>query len=238
MFTPESEWIGRLEITRFQPEPFTLHGAGRDHTFGFADRPLFYLDQAHSPDDPWDVGICDGGRAIPVEGGLPDAALAGWLPSTHRDAGLALAERLPEGTYLWLRSRLEPSRSETILMGNEWVDAEPNMLELSRGSDYYAAIIGSDKKHPPAIDQPLLGVTILNYDGTETMQAVLFFSCLQGRGGSSKERVLVIPESGPLILDSLATFSAEDSARCLARWTSTEARELTGKLAHVPPAER
>lgn len=241
MFTPESEWIGRLEISGSQAEPFTLHGAGREHNLGFADHPLYYLDQAPSPDDPWDVGIHDGGRVIPLGGGLPHpgsyAALAGWLPDDHREAGLALAAHLPEGTYLWLRSRLAPTRSETILLGNEWVDAAPNMLELRRGDDYYAAIVGGDKDQPPALDRPLVGVTILNYDGTESMQAVLFFACFEGGGGSTREHLLVIPESGPLVIDSLAMFSTDDSARCLARWTATEARQLTDELAGTLPAE-
>lgn len=231
MFRAKTEWIGLLELPASE-RGFTLHhGSQLEHSLGFENAPMYFIDQAPSPDDPLSIEPQENGRPIELGAKAADPALSGWLPAEHRDAGLALAANLPAGQYWWLRSRVEPYEPATVLMGNELVARDPHVLELARSDEYYAAIIGQHRGRSPVLDQPLLGVPVLNYAGTEAMNAVLFFPCSRSDGAPRSERVLVIPASGGLILDNLGRFSEENRQRSLAKWSAVGARKLAEILA-------
>lgn len=238
MFLSESQWVGTLIVTEPPREPFTLTSNGLSHDLGFAGAPAFFLDQPPSPDDAWEVGPIENGRIIrsaasPGSSGW-DEELAAWLPEGHRGAAMTLARSLPCGEYTWLRSHLDLAPPGEVLLGNAWSDGGPAIRELWRSQRFYAAVVGSSRERAPDIHQPLLGIVVLNYDGTETMQGILFFPCMEPSAREAEDRLLVIPRRGPLVLDNLGRFSAEASARCQQRWAEEDSAILANELIPAP----
>jgi len=236
MFSAENEWIAQLAIETTPAEPFSLTSNRSAHDLGFEGAPVFFLDQSPSPDDAWEVGSADGGRPISValtmgtDGDV--AALIDWLPSEYRETAVALVSHLPSGSYWLLRSHLDVAPPGEVLLGNEWVEGGSSIRELMKTEAFYSVVVGAEKHQSPDTNQPLLGVVILNYDGTENRQGALFFPCLESNSQPTHERLLFLPRSGALILDALEAFSAADSQRCRDRWTDAESENFARELAH------
>lgn len=230
VFHAYSEWLARIEVTAQPADVFTMRNTDRLHELGFSDAPAYYVLEAPSTDDACKVGVRDGVRWIEPSARVDDDDLSRWLPPEHRAVGGALAARLPIGAYWWLRSRVEPYPTDTVLMGNEYVNREPHIMELMRSPDYYAAVVSREAGKPPLHEQPLLGVPVLNYDGTQHMQGVLFFSCTNGDGQPRAERVLIVPERGVMVLDAQRRFSEEEHRASLDRWAAAGARRFAELL--------
>ena len=230
VFDAHGEWLARMEIGDTTAAAFTMRDAGVVHDLGFAVAPAYTLLEAPSTDDAWKIGIRDNARWIEIANEVADGQLSSWLPGEHRAAGLALAAHLPAGSYWWVRSRVEPYPTDTILLGNEYVDRRPDIIELVQRPDYYAAIVSQATGSAPIVDQPLLGVPILNYDGSDLLSGVLFFSCVSGDRRPRQERVLVVPETGSLVLDAQRRFSEADHRRSLQRWAVAGARRFAELL--------
>jgi hypothetical protein len=230
MFISHGEWLARLEVVDAPRDAFTMRSADRLHELGFSDAPAYYLLEAPSTDDAFKLGVRERARCIEPSPEASDGDLSRWLPPEHRAAGCALASHLPAGAYWWLRSRVEPYPTDTVLMGNEYVDREPHIIELVQNPGYYAAIVSRLVGTSPVLDQPLLGVPVLNYDGT-VRSGVLFFPCVNGDGRPREERLLVIPERGVMVLDAQRRFSEDDHRESLDRWANTGARGFAELLA-------
>jgi hypothetical protein len=221
MFRADDEWVARVEITSEPKLAFTMHDADSMHELGFAGAPAYYLLEAPSTDDAWRVGAHEDARWIGIE--TDDhvfAELGRWLPVEHRSAGVALASSLPAGAYWWVRSRAEPRLTDEIVMGNEVVPRPVEVMEVLNASGVYAAIVSHQRGTPPAADQPLLAIPILNYDGTGSLTGAFLFPCTRGDGSPRTELVIVIPETGPLVLDAQRRFSETDYRRSLKAWAS------------------
>lgn len=231
VFSAQSEWLARIEIVAEPRAAFAMRDAGVVHDLGFPQSTAYTLLEASSTDDAWKVGIRDTARWIEIADVADDGPLSRWLPDEHRAAGLALATHLPKGSYWWIRSRVEPYPTDTILLGNEYVERTPDIIELIQQPDYYATIVSQASGAAPVLDQPLLGVPILNYDGTDRRCGVLFFPCIRGDRSPRYERLLVVPETGMLVLDAQRRFSEEDHRRSLQRWASAGARRFAELLA-------
>jgi hypothetical protein len=231
VFSAHSEWLARVEIEVVPATAFAMRDAGVVHDLGFADATAYTLLEAPSTDDAWTVGVRPTARWIEIADAATDGPLSRWLPDEHRAAGLALAAHLPQGSYWWVRSRIEPYPTDTILLGNEYVDRTPDIIELMQRPDCYAAIVSQVSGGAPILDQPLLGVPILNYDGSDLRCGVLFFPCIQGDRSPRHERLLVVPETGMLVLDAQRRFSEADHHRSLQRWASTGAHRFAELLA-------
>lgn len=223
MFIVHGEWLARLEVVDAPPDEFTTRSADRMHELGFSDAPAHYLLEASSTDDAFELGVRERARWIEAGAEAGDGDLSRWLPPEHRAAGCALAAHLPAGVYWWLRSRVEPYPTNAVLMGNEYVDRGPHIMELVQNRLYYAAIVSRAMGTSLVSDQPLLGVPVLNYDGTER-SGVLFFSCVDGDARPREERLLVVPERGVMVLDARRRFSEEEHRESLERWGKTGAR--------------
>ena len=109
VFSAQSEWLARVEIVAAPRAAFAMRDAGVVHHLGFAESPAYTLLEAPSTDDAWKLGVRDTARWIEIADAADDGPLSHWLPDEHRAAGLGLAAHLPEGSYWWVRSRIEPS---------------------------------------------------------------------------------------------------------------------------------
>jgi hypothetical protein len=169
------------------------------YSVGILDAPRYRLTQPFSPDDGWRIELAPNGALVD-----------------------ALLDMLPAGSYFVVRSPRRPIDAPKILLGNEWVEPQANLRVLHDDSPVYALVVGAERDAPPALNQPLLGIPILNYVGESWMHGVWFLqlaaSVTPDPGG---DLVLIIPTTGELVLDNLGFLVPDDEARV--RWRDSEA---------------
>jgi len=206
-----------------------------EHAVGRYGAPRWLLTPRLAPDDEWTLDTLPAGDLIAADHPVPNDIeweYLRWADGSRAESGIQTLLSLPAGRYLLVRSSLQPRRTELVLLGNGYESSPPNTVVLRERRPYYAMVIGPHPDRPPATDRPLIGFIALNYVGDSVMHGALFFDCLDSEGKESAggELVLVIPVTGELVMDALARFSAEDSARDLKRWSETGARELAAAL--------
>ncbi|MBI4861623.1 MAG: hypothetical protein HY815_15380 [Candidatus Riflebacteria bacterium] len=209
------------------PRPFV-------HRLGFRDSPLYAVDQPPSPDDGWGFEPLPDGRRVasvdesgtPLEGGyLP------WVTGSRVTAGHTALKLLPAGLYLLVRSPLSPRIEKEVAFGNEIVPATPNVRVLLDERSACSLVVGAPADVAPDLAQPLIGLTILSYQGPPTPVGILFFPCATpgpADPGESRDLLLVVPVTGELVLDSMGhAVGLRDNSRVV--WQERAAREFADR---------
>lgn len=236
-FEVVSARIARLTIT----EPASSFGLTLDrklqnHQLGFRDLPLYRLEQPLSPDDAWEVVPNPAGRLVEDAwraelGNDIEKRYTAWAAGCRATYGLSLLGLLPAGTYLLVRSPRQPVEAARILLGNERVDARPSMRVLRDHRPVYALIAGPRPEAPPSLNQPLLGLVVLNYVGASWMHGVLFFQFAVPSvddAANNGDLLLIVPVEGEMIIDNMGFFSEADEKLSRERWRD----DLSGGFAH------
>jgi len=233
-FTPVDSARALLQIHAAPASEFTITSQGDFHQIGFCDAPILELMEAPSPDDAIELERLTG-RLIGPSSVAPDGAVAAWVPAHARGDVAAVVQHLPPGEYWIVRSPKALAEPGRALMGNEWLAVDSSIRQLHDSGRYYVLVVGATPGVNPSLGRPLLGVTVLNYNGQETRQGLWLLAPLAPRKNSaefqSDEALFTIPVSGPLVLDHLEKFSAEHSARCRKQWAERGARALAVELA-------
>lgn len=242
--------IARLTIS--QPVSsfgLTVDPRLRKHQLGFRDGPLYELEQPFSPDDGWEIVPRPLGRLV-EELWIDDPhndleeRCAAWASGSRATRGHGLLGLLPLGTYLLVRSPRRPIETGRILLGNKFVAARPSMRVLRDDKPVYALVTGPQPRSSPSLDQPLLGLVVLNYVGDSWMHGVLFFEFAAPVADASVgdgELLLIIPVEGEMIFDNMGFFSAADEEVSRMRWrdefSGGFARWCAGETAEILRAE-
>jgi hypothetical protein len=223
-----------------RPGGFGVRTAGWPvvHDVGMYGAPRWRLRQPMSPDDAWDLETLPQGRLLPAGSPVPEQfewSYLTWADGSRAESGAAVLQALPPGRYLLVRSGLEPQPAPRVLLGNEWVPSPPNTRVLLDKRPFYAMLTGPDSGRPPVTVHPLVALIALNYVGDSHVHAALFFDGATPEQttapAAAGDLVLVIPVTGELVVDTMAEFSAELSARAKATWRDTGARQLATVLA-------
>jgi hypothetical protein len=226
-----SDRIARLEV-RATLIPFTGRRDKQLTYIGFADHPAYCLECPFSPDDPWAIYHEPDPRFVADDS--PSPPIDEFLTGTSAQRGRALFDHLPPGDYQIIKSPRRPKPTETLLMGNEAVPAGPFVRLLYRGDGLYAAVIGAHAEQAPALDQPLLALPILNF-----ARGMVGLLCVEIAAPASDpapkepegDLVIVVPETGPLVQNTLREFGATEDARARQRWSETGAPAAAARLA-------
>jgi hypothetical protein len=233
-FTAHDTTRALLRVQTAPVNEFTVTGHDDFHQIGFRDAPLLEVMEAPSPDDAIEIERLAGRLMGPACAAL-DSAVTGWVPAHARDDVATIVQHLPAGDYWMVRSRKKIGAPGRALMGNEWLAVDSSLRELHDSGRYYVLVVGETAGRDPDLSRPLLGLTILNYTGQETRQAVWLLQSLAPREGGleadSDEALFIIPVTGPLVLDHLEGFSAVQSIRCRKQWAEGGARALAVELA-------
>ncbi|WP_394834782.1 hypothetical protein LVJ94_50630 [Pendulispora rubella] len=219
------------------PTAFGVHTSGIApvHDVGSHGAPHWRFQQPMSPDDGWTMETLPGGRLLSA-GTLPESlewAYLQWAEGSRAESGAGVLQALPPGEYLLARSNLAPRRAPQVLLGNERVPSPANTLVLHDGQPFFAMLIGPDAAAPPRTTHPLIGLVALNYVGESHWTGALFFDTLAPEEPPTRDGdlVLVIPRTGELVLDAMASFSTEARrTRDLATWRDTGAYQLAKVL--------
>jgi hypothetical protein len=224
-FSVISEQVATLAVWRSSSSfGLTLDATQQVYRLGMFARPMFELRQPFSPDERWFV-TATGAEAFPpnddpLENIEQEYAI--WAQGSRAPDSQGALRWLPVGEYSLVRFQKNQLSRSTILMGNEFVPAEPNMIVICDKSPFYACIVGARNGMAPDLNQPLVGVVVLNYDGSSSLDCTLFFSCGRPRPADVdddlKDLVAVIPMSGKLVIDNMGPFSAEQERRSRERW--------------------
>lgn len=204
------------------------------HELGFVGQPLFSIELPPSPDDAIELDFKPEGRKIPrlAPNGDDDTELLSWAEGTRGVDDLScILRHLPTGDYMFIRSDRSPLKAQEVQMGNELVSAPPHICSLLQNEEQVVLIIGDKKDQLCIVDQPLVGVPILNYNGGSAQDGVWFFPLGEKGIPDERELLLILPVTGPLIIDLMGRFSKEDALRCQARWARTRALALAQCLA-------
>jgi hypothetical protein len=233
-FTAHGATRALLRIHTAPAREFTVTSQRDFHQIGFRDAPILELMEAPSPDDAIELERLTG-RLIGPSSVAFDGAVADWMPAHARDDVAAIVRHLPPGEYWIVRSQKGLGEPGRALMGNEWLDVDMSIRQLHDSGRYYVLVVGATLGANPSLGRPLLGVTVLNYNGQETRQGLWLLAPLAPREESAEVEsdvaLFIIPVSGPLVLDHLEKFSAEDSARCRKHWAEKGAGDLALELA-------
>lgn len=232
-FKSLSRQLARLEVNRLA-SPFGLAVDPRKqiHHLGYHEAPLFRLEQPFSPDDAWSVTPILGGRFAPAQqdvGQKLDPAYLDWLRGSAVCRGLEIPWLLPPGNYLMVRTARPLNKAQRVMLGNEMVPATQNIRVLREQKPVYSCVFGAQRQAPPVLDHPLVGLAVLNYNGSTQMQGMLFFSTMEPAARpmpAGQELVLIIPLDGALVLDNMGFFSAESELQSRQRWNETLAHEF------------
>lgn len=190
------------------------------HLLGLRDAPRYHLRQPAVPDGGWQV-------TQDVSGGLlsSETPQSPW-PSAAERSGLA--SMLPNGDYLAVYSKGAPHETDWFLHGNQFSAITADRQVLINDQDLFIGLIGATPGEPPARSGPLLGLSLLGYDGSSLMQGVLFFS-MHDAGPPSDGLHLVIPVTGELVFDNFVLFGGDPDL--LERWASHGALDAARRLA-------
>ncbi len=199
------------------------HGE-RIYKIGKKDSPLLFLEQPFSPDDAWNIKINANGEYISDKLSIPkiiEEEYLSWIAKSNI-GGEGIIGVLPTGSYLLLRCSKHPIRTEKVLLRNELVTAPYNTWVLNETKPIYMCIIGDNKESSPKLNQPLIGVSILNYVGNSSMHGVIFFPYINSSVENfvnEKDLILIIPMQGELVINAMEYFSSEEEKKkSLEQW--------------------
>jgi hypothetical protein len=220
-----SPWMAWVTVTR-EDEDFGLHaGPGaRVHHLGYRDAPLYRVHQGDASGRGWDFQPVPGGRALgPLEAFSTrvDAGYLDWFVESGDLRGVELPWVLPSGRYLLVQTDREAYPVRHWVSGDVRVSAPPGVLQLRGQPPFYSLLFGADRRYPPVIDQPLVGLAMPGYSAAFALHAVFFFSFtlprqLQREFHLRPGLVLLIPVEGPLVLEGAGPHGREAWARTLA----------------------
>jgi hypothetical protein len=210
------------------------------HRLGLADAPLYELHQPLVPDEGWRVSVAPRGTHLTNLSAAPDleATVSGWAAGSRAVRGLSLLSHLPRGCYWLVRTTREPTDGSKVLLGNDWFSATPNMRELlPEHHGVSACIVGAPQDAAPSLDQPLLGIAILQATGVVDADFGIWFFPFLERGETeehSGDLLLIVPETGDFVVDHMADYNREAPEAPFARWQSTQLPELIRRLTEAP----
>jgi hypothetical protein len=211
------------------------------HEFGLRSAPLYSLQQPFAPDEGWKIWPNSDGRYFdnyPIDSDIYNS-LREWRGNGVLPRGIQLLGSLPSGTYYLVPTQLAARETDLVYLGNEAIRPTPNMaLLLADSEPVYATVITSPEDARPCFDQVFIGVVVLNASGVTWTEkgdypyqhSVFFFSLLSSSSAnlSGHECILVIPETGKLILDNMILYStntitkrptsAQPNEKSLERW--------------------
>jgi hypothetical protein len=232
-FKSLSRQLARLEMNRLaSPFGLAVDPQKQVHHLGYREAPLFRLEQPFSPDDAWSMTPLPGGRFVPAQqdvGQKLDPAYLDWLHGSAVRRGREIPWLLPPGSYLLVRTAHPLNKVQSVMLGNEMVPATPNIRVLREQKPVYSCVLGAQLQEPPVLDHPLVGLAVLNYDGSSRRQGMLFFSSMGPAPRpmpAGQELVLIVPLEGSLVLDNMGAFSAESELQSRQRWKETLAHEF------------
>ncbi len=223
-FSVVSFFEARLEIER-RDSPFGLVVSPRqEHGLGMRDAPRFRVVQPFDPDAGWRFEPRTSGLDVPDTWSPRDETerlLADWLAGTSATRGRSVFRALPRGRYRLVRCRRPVLAPAKVLMGNDLVPRPANVRVLRQEEPLFAGIVGAAASEPPCLDQPLVGLAVLNYVGAFSWQGLVFFppaAHLSPATEPGGDLVLVIPLEGELVIDNLGGLNAEWERISLERW--------------------
>ncbi|ATB39456.1 hypothetical protein CYFUS_004900 [Cystobacter fuscus] len=232
-FESLSRQVARLDVNRLtSPFGLTVDPRTQIHHLGYHEAPLFRLEQPFSPDDAWGVEPLSSGRFVraqPEAGQKLPQAYLDWLRGSAVSRGLEIPWSLPPGSYLLVRTARPLHKVQKVLLGNELVPATPNIRVLREQKPVYSCVVGARLQEPPVLDQPLIGLSVLNYDGSTRQQGMLFFSSVEAAPHglpAGQELVLIVPLEGQLVFDNMGFFSAKGEVESRRRWKEELAHEF------------
>lgn len=224
--------VARLEVDRKDADPFGLTNFNNEqlHGLGFRHAPKYWLGEPYSPDDEWTLELRDAGT-LPSERSEPidwSSQYESWAAGTAAPHWHPLLGLLPQGRYYLVQPTMTPTASGKFLLGNNWMPARPNVLELlatTRSSSrrlglgidfshsFHASIVGANVGRLPSFASPLLGLILLNPLAALTAQLVFFsFSSSDSDAADmDADPVLIVPVRGEMIIDCQRHFT--DAAR-------------------------
>lgn len=154
-----------------------------------------------------------------------------WAAGSRCVGGAALLSALPAGEYLLIRSGWVPTPAGLVPLGDGWVERGVDHELLTDDDETHAVVVSAIQNEPPTYGGPLLGLlyahpTMLGRDG-----APIFLAGLAGDGDArgAGDLILVLPCSGPLVLDT------DDPGPPT---PATERFALAKRLATSPPGTR
>jgi len=214
VFDAISSALAELSIPE-RPHDFGIRSSGTGiesiHEVGVYGSPRWRLRLAL--DDSWEVETLPSGRLLSARRPMPEDlewTYLTWAEGSRAESGASVLYALPPGRYLLVRSRIEPRRTPTVMLGNEIVSNPPaNMRGLLDKRPFYAMVLGPESANPPVTMHPLVGIVGLNYNGSSRMNGALFFDCVASEGHKTREErgaaplgdlVLVIPVAGELVI--------------------------------------
>ncbi len=223
-FQVDSPSRARLHVLRHDGPYGLVTSPRQEHGLGVRLDPRFRVLQPFNPDDGWRFEPREQARDVPDSwspGGDMEQDLARWARGSAAVRGLSVLTDLPRGRYLLLRCSRSPGAPEKVLMGNDLIPRPPNVRVLRQEEPIFAGIVGAAAGQPPCLDQPLLGLAVLNYVGSFSWQGLLFFPPAAHRPSGVQARgplLLVVPLDGELVLDNMAGFNPEWERTSLGRW--------------------
>lgn len=197
---------------------------------GAAGEPVFCLERP-DPDDAW--GVYHEEAPAYFDGGWGDPQGEAWLEGSAARRSLGVLAELPRGDYELVRCGMAVGRPKALLLGNEWVPRPVWGANLLADDDLHVNVFGAAPDAAPALDQPLLGVPILNMANRLTGIFALEMASpmAEASKGVDGELVVVIPRTGPLVLNMLERFNADSHQAALDRWARQGARACSLRLA-------
>ncbi len=239
-FTVRSSRCAVLEVAHDSSSFGLTRDPNQRHGFGLRAAPRYRIIQPFSPDERWDFAPRTTAEDVP-DAWTPTTELErrieAWAADCGATRGLSVLTALPRGRYALVKTVRRPLAPDRVLMGNELVVRPPHVLVLRQEEPWYVGIVGAKRGEPPALDQPLVGVVVLNYVGTFGWQGLVLFTPAAHASAETtagKDLLIVIPLSGELVLDNLAGFDPEWERRSLDRWQRHQAPGLESWL--VGPA--
>lgn len=231
LFTPLSATVAELHVTG-DDGSVVVHQDGDLFYVGGAGQPVFCFERP-DPDDAW--GVYHENDPSFVGDAWSNKRGMAWLKGSAARRGLGLLDALPAGDYFLVQSALKVRESKVLLMGNELVERPIWGAELLADPDLRVNVFGAAADSPPSLDQPLLGVPTLNLanrlTGVFFLEMASTATCEDAVGDEADDLVLVIPRTGPLVLNTLEPFGADKHRAAVDAWARNGARQTAYRLA-------
>jgi len=158
---------------------------------------------------------------VSPEDELPPESLWDWLGEALDEATASALLALPAGQYLIVRSPLSPHELTGLSIGSDWVETgrhvarllsyQPDFSEFDHILiDYQAYIIGAEPHESPPGHGPMIGLSFEHYAARRSSFGSFFLPVSHetpGTGGHG-ELLLMLPMTGPLVIDLMPSFTA------------------------------
>jgi hypothetical protein len=160
-------------------------------------------------------------------------AIRSWCSGTSVVHGLSALRRLPAGKYFVVRSVRAPAPVESLRLGHEEQPVPANVAHLAgEGAGSTLLAFGPDKDRAPCVGRPLVATVAFDVDPVTDRPSVFAFDwsppILSGLHDGD-DLVVVLPYSGPLILDQPERRRWQPFEADLSRWR----RFLPGLMAYL-----